>query len=337
MALQLKPINQVSVETKDKGYAIRNGRLYLCALSTHRYPDTQDTPGEGSDEKVISNWDVLYEQAECKLSLHLFNQTQPADWIASSDKIKHQAENGPVESRNQWWDHLPAPPDAAPGYWAKIARDCLWDCSRRLVANPKQLLFFLSSQDQQREPVLIGERTGGRRNIYQSGTMFAISVGKRKANVEALFGHSVGDHAEVPCVHCSQGWGRFQGCILIKTPKDEVIACSNCHWNNQSHRCSLSTTHPTQNKPPKDGKGGQGDGSGAEPDQEMLDFVKGWLPRLERELAKARRGSVKKRMKVPRLEKEIRVLRHMMGLKAEGEILQDSKVKSEKAGDVPTK
>lgn len=39
-ALQLKPINQVSVETKKQEYAIRYSSFPLCSLGTHRYPQT---------------------------------------------------------------------------------------------------------------------------------------------------------------------------------------------------------------------------------------------------------------------------------------------------------
>ncbi|CAI7667758.1 unnamed protein product [Penicillium bialowiezense] len=205
----------------------------------------------------------------------------------------------PVKPGGQWWRYVPNPtsstndlaiPDPAPGNWAKIARDCLWECSRRLVVTPTQLLFFLSSQTQNREPVLMQGRAKGHCHGDQDGTTFALTVGKKKANVEALLGHSIGE---------------FRGCILICTPDNEVLACTNCHWNDKGTRCSLSSARQTQNKPPKHGEGGQGDGIGAEDGQGIVDFVKGWLPRLEQKLAKARRGSAKQRVKVPRYEKKI--------------------------------
>lgn len=112
--------------------------------------------------------------------------------------------------------------EVVPGDWSLIARAYLWPCSRRLVRKSSQLLYFLSAQEPRSAQIVVVGRTGGQSSGYQNRLAFAASVGKRKANVEALIGHSVGEYTETECDHCVRGYGKFWGGVLIVTPGKKV-------------------------------------------------------------------------------------------------------------------
>ncbi|KAJ5362441.1 hypothetical protein N7541_003285 [Penicillium brevicompactum] len=263
-----------------------------------------------------------------------------ADFV---DEITESTEPASPNTSGLPWDDLPSPifapgngsiPDLPPGDWARIAKACLWPCSKKLVGDPKQLLFFLSSQSQKREPVLVEGRQGGQCHGNQNGRDFATSVGKKKANVEALLSQTIGDFADVKCSHCARGCGRFSGCVLIRTPENEVLACTNCHWNNHSDRCSLSTIGRALEKHSQDAGADQESGIEKEDDQEMIDFVTSWLPVLKHKLAKARRGSPQKRLKGPQYEKKIKLAEYVLALKAKAKAAKDSKNHPEQGGHI---
>ena len=101
------------------------------------------------------------------------------------------------------------------------------------------------------------------------------------------------DYADVKCSHCARGCGRFCGCVIIRTPENEALACTNCHWNNHGERCSLSTIGRAPEKTSQDPGGDREAGVKKEDDEEIIDFVTGWLPILKQKLAKARTGRSK--------------------------------------------
>ncbi|GLI78714.1 hypothetical protein PoHVEF18_007035 [Penicillium ochrochloron] len=90
----------------------------------------------------------------------------------------------------------------------------------------------------------------GRRNshlnepaLYQlHKSPFLRAVQSNTVNKEAFLAHATGSQP-VPgqeCVPCQQGQGPFDSCVVVPGIFSD---CANCHWSQQSHRCSFNT-HP---------------------------------------------------------------------------------------------
>lgn len=60
----------------------------------------------------------------------------------------------------------------------------------------------------------------------------------RNSNFEALVGSFVGQVTTNKCRHCVRGFGPWEECIAVQGYFGG--ACTNCHMNNTSNRCSLS-------------------------------------------------------------------------------------------------
>jgi hypothetical protein len=63
-------------------------------------------------------------------------------------------------------------------------------------------------------------------------------IGAKLANVEAALIQIVGTEATTACESCQKEFGPFSHCITAPGALD----CGNCHWANNSSRCTLPPT-----------------------------------------------------------------------------------------------
>ena len=115
-----------------------------------------------------------------------------------------------------------------------------------------------------REPVLVEGRQGGQCHGNQNGRDFVTSVGKKKANVEALLSQTIGDYAESCCHHCAQGHANSKaassfGQLMDKSSRAQiaigiimataaVFPPSAGHWKSP-HKMPGQTKRPRLHKP----------------------------------------------------------------------------------------
>jgi len=55
--------------------------------------------------------------------------------------------------------------------------------------------------------------------------------------MESYLAQRVGEVNANPCTHCNKGSGPFEVCVSVTEQLNQ--SCANCHYNNESSRCSL--------------------------------------------------------------------------------------------------
>lgn len=122
-----------------------------------------------------------------------------------------------------------------PSFWAQMVKAHPWACGKRKVRTPGSLLNQLRKLGLKREATL-----KERAEAY-TVERFRNLVGSRRANIEAMHAQAVGESLadEQMCLHCQQGHGIYDACVVVPELHDGMQECANCHHGQQGRRCSF--------------------------------------------------------------------------------------------------
>lgn len=126
---------------------------------------------------------------------------------------------------------------AEPGFWAHAAYENPWPRGSRNSHLGGSTLYKLRQNHLYREPALRESKD------KFDGPRFFKAVGDKTVNLEALLAQATGPQPTPgqECISCQRGKGPFVSCVVVPGIFSE---CANCHWSQQSHRCSFNTYPP---------------------------------------------------------------------------------------------
>ncbi|KAI2701468.1 hypothetical protein DTO012A7_1031 [Penicillium roqueforti] len=126
---------------------------------------------------------------------------------------------------------------AEPGFWAHAAYENPWPRGSRNSHMSGSVLYQLHQNRLYREPALRPSKA------KYNGTRFLKAVGDKTVNVQALLAQATGPQLKpgAECLPCQKHRGPFVSCVVVPGIFSE---CANCHWSQQSDRCSFNTSPP---------------------------------------------------------------------------------------------